>query len=111
MTEHPRPQYAATDNHQMPLDEGLFRFITDILIPVMDVYDEDPIRKDAVQHQNLVVIQQYRSSIRSIYSFLSQAWSYSDNEEVVVPVTLQFVLQDVLQKLENPPVAVSSDDP
>ena len=37
--------------------QGLFRFITDILIPVMDIYDDDPIRKDAVQHENLVVIQ------------------------------------------------------
>eukprot|EP00971_Amphidinium_carterae_P118122 2340225-Amphidinium_carterae.1 len=72
--------------------QGLFRFITDILIPVMDVYDDDQIRKessmdvcrtlgimsvvldkfmllvlglsaDAVQQENLVAIQQSRSSI------------------------------------------------
>lgn len=65
------------------LAKGLFRFITDILIPVMDIYDDDPIRKDAVQHENLVVIQDFlkgseakkpqenRRSIRSIYSFLA----------------------------------------
>merc|ERR1719327_222120 len=35
------------------LDEGFFRFITEVLIPVMDSYDEDPIRKDAVEHDNL----------------------------------------------------------
>merc|ERR1719229_1503507 len=89
MCEHPRSQHAPEAGKQpMPLDEGLFRFITDILIPVMDVYDDDPIRKDAVQHQNLVVIQQNRFSIRSIYSFLAQPWVFCDGDRVVVPATL-----------------------
>ena len=50
----------------MRLDEGFFRFITEVLIPVMDQYDEDPIRKDAVEHDNLIAIQQKRPSLRSI---------------------------------------------
>jgi hypothetical protein len=85
----------------MPLDEGLFRFITDILIPVMDVYDDDPIRKDAVQHQNLIVIQQNRPSIRSIYSFLSQPHPGCDGEDVVVPSTLKFVFEFALAKIDE----------
>ncbi|CAD7965524.1 unnamed protein product [Amoebophrya sp. A120] len=71
MCEHPNAQKTA-QMQQMPLDEGLFRFLTDILIPVMDVYDEDPLRKDAVQHENLVAIQRARPNLRSIYSFLAQ---------------------------------------
>jgi len=103
MCEHPRSTHAPEAGRPpMPLDEGLFRFITDILIPVMDVYDDDPIRKDAVQHQNLVVIQQNRSSIRSVYSFLAQAWPFCDNEKAVVPATLRFVFEDALDKLEAP---------
>mmetsp|Transcript_95409 Transcript_95409/g.273634 ORF Transcript_95409/g.273634 Transcript_95409/m.273634 type:complete len:596 (-) Transcript_95409:122-1909(-) len=103
MCEHPRSQHAPEAGRPpMPLDEGLFRFITDILIPVMDVYDDDPIRKDAVQHQNLIVIQQNRSSIRSIYSFLAQPWIFFENEKVVVPSTLRFVFEDTLEKLEAP---------
>lgn len=103
MCEHPRSQHAPESGRPpMPLDEGLFRFITDILIPVMDVYDDDPIRKDAVQHQNLVVIQQNRSSIRSIYSFLAQPWTFCDGEKVVVPSTLRCVFEDTLERLEAP---------
>lgn len=102
MCEHPRSQHAPEAGKQpMPLDEGLFRFITDILIPVMDVYDDDPIRKDAVQHQNLVVIQQTRSSLRSIYSFLAQPWPFCDNEKVLVPSTLKAVFEDALSRLEG----------
>jgi len=102
MCEHPRDPYAPEPGRPpMPLDEGLFRFITDILIPVMDVYDDDPIRKDAVQHQNLIVIQQNRPSIRSIYSFLAQPWPYSDNEQVVVPSTFKFVFEFAFTKLEE----------
>ena len=69
--EHPPPS-KQKDHIQMPLDEGLFRFLTDILIPIMDLYDDDPVRKDAVQHENLVAIQRARPNLRSIYSFLSQ---------------------------------------
>jgi len=94
MVDHPVDKYAPEPGRAaMPLDEGLFRFVTDILIPVMDVYDDDPIRKDAVLQQNLTVIQQNRSSIRSIYSFLAQPWSFCDNEKVVVPSTLQWVFR------------------
>jgi len=100
MCEKPRAKYQPDPGRPpMPLDEGLFRFITDILIPVMDVYDDDPIRKDAVQSQNLVVIQQNRPSIRSIYSFLAQPWPFCDNEKVVVPATLKFVYAFALEKL------------
>lgn len=102
MCEHPREPYAPEPGRPpMPLDEGLFRFITDILIPVMDVYDDDPIRKDAVQHQNLIVIQQNRPSIRSIYAFLAQQWPYCDNEQVVVPSTMKFVFEFAFAKLEE----------
>lgn len=100
MCEHPRGQYVPEPGRpQMPLDEGLFRFITDILIPVMDVYDDDPIRKDAVKNQNLVVIQQHRSSMRSVYAFLSHPWSHYSGERVVVPSTLKYVLNFALEKL------------
>lgn len=85
----------------MPLDEGLFRFITDILIPVMDIYDDDPIRKDAVQHQNLIVIQQNRPSIRSIYSFLAQPNPSCDGEDVVYPGTLKFVFEFAFAKIDE----------
>lgn len=61
MCEH-SAQTKQSQTVQMPLDEGLFRFLTDILIPVMDVYDDDPVRKDAVQHENLVAIQRARPS-------------------------------------------------
>merc|ERR1719210_1688115 len=102
MIEHPRDRYMPEPGRPpMPLDEGLFRFITDILIPVMDIYDDDPIRKDAVQHQNLVVIQQSRPSIRSIYSFLAQPWPYYENEKVVVPGTLKFAFEYILEKLQD----------
>mmetsp|Transcript_15038 Transcript_15038/g.31381 ORF Transcript_15038/g.31381 Transcript_15038/m.31381 type:complete len:490 (-) Transcript_15038:131-1600(-) len=102
MCEHPRKQYMPDPGRPaMPLDEGLFRFITDILIPVMDIYDDDPIRKDAVQHQNLVVIQQSRPSIRSIYSFLAQTWPFYQNEKVVVPATLKFLFEYVLERLQG----------
>eukprot|EP00933_Yihiella_yeosuensis_P019277 TRINITY_DN15634_c0_g2_i1.p1 TRINITY_DN15634_c0_g2~~TRINITY_DN15634_c0_g2_i1.p1 ORF type:complete len:600 (+),score=105.49 TRINITY_DN15634_c0_g2_i1:87-1886(+) len=117
MCDHPRGQYAPEAGRPpMPLDEGLFRFITDILIPVMDIYDDDPIRKDAVQHQNLVVIQQNRPSIRSIYSFLSQPWPYCDGEQVVIPATLKYVLDFALEKLQEaegggaPPPPKDKDD-
>lgn len=102
MCEHPRAQYQQEAGRPpMPLDEGLFRFITDLLIPVMDVYDDDPVRKDAVQQQNLVVIQQNRPSIRSIYAFLAQPWPFCDNEKVVVPATLRFVFEFVAEKMEE----------
>jgi len=102
MCEHPRPQYRPEAGRPpMPLDEGLFRFITDILIPVMDTYDEDPIRKDAVQQQNLIVIQQSRPSIRSIYAFLAQPWPPYDKEKVVVPATAKYVFEYVLEKLRE----------
>jgi len=103
MCEHPRSQHAPEPGRPpMPLDEGLFRFITDILIPVMDVYDDDPIRKDVVLQENLVVVQQHRSSMRSLYAFLAQPWPFCDGEKVVVPGTLRFVFEDALQKLEAP---------
>merc|ERR1719327_222779 len=102
MCIHPKEPYAPEPGRPpMPLDEGLFRFITDILIPVMDIYDDDPIRKDAVQQQNLVVIQQNRPSIRSIYAFLAQSWPYSDNEKVVLPGTFRFVFEYTLEKLDE----------
>jgi hypothetical protein len=102
MCEHPKPKYTPSGGaSSMPLDEGLFRFITDILIPVMDVYDDDPIRKDAVQHHNLIAIQQNRPSIRSAYSFLSQPWPYMDRERLVPPEVLKFVLEFARDKLGN----------
>merc|ERR1712060_643980 len=67
----------------------------------MDIYDDDPIRKDAVQHQNLIVIQQNRPSIRSLYSGLSQPWPYYGNENIVVPKTFKFALEFTLEKLEE----------
>jgi hypothetical protein len=100
MCEHPRAQYVQEANRPMPLDEGLFRFITDILIPVMDIYDDDPIRKDAVQQDCLAAIQQNRPSIRSIYSFLSQEWAPYQGEQVVIPSTLTFVFEHVQEKLQ-----------
>jgi len=108
MCEHPRSQYMPEKGRPpMPLDEGLFRFITDILIPVMDIYDDDPIRKDAVQHENLVVIQENRRSIRSIYAFLAQPWPHYQGERVLVPSTLRYVLEYAHGKLteaeEAPP--------
>merc|ERR1711959_147739 len=102
MCEHPRPKYAPGPGQAvMPLDEGLFRFITDILIPVMDVFDDDVIRKDAVQNQNLIVIQQNRPSIRSIYSFLAQPHPGCDGEDVVVPATLRFIFEFAFSKIEE----------
>lgn len=101
MCENPDPRFVPDARNQMPLDEGLFRFITDVLIPVMDVYDDDPIRKDAVQHQNLVVIQQSRPSIRSMYSFMAQSWPYYQNEKVVVPATFKFVFEYAKERLEE----------
>lgn len=76
----------------MPLDEGVFRFLTDVLIPVMDVYDADPIRKDAVIHENLVAIQRARPNLRSIYSFLSQEED-EFGENLLKQSTLRFVLE------------------
>jgi len=102
MCIHPKEPYAPEPGRPpMPLDEGLFRFITDILIPVMDVYDDDPIRKDAVQHQNLIVIQQNRPSIRSIYSFLAQPHPTCDGEDAVVPATLKFIFEFAVAKIEE----------
>eukprot|EP00397_Hematodinium_sp_SG-2012_P030484 GEMP01032290.1.p1 GENE.GEMP01032290.1~~GEMP01032290.1.p1 ORF type:complete len:568 (+),score=120.93 GEMP01032290.1:232-1935(+) len=77
----------------MPLDEGFFRFITDILMPVMDVYDDDPIRKDAVQHNNLIALQQSRSSLRSIYSHLSQPWPIFNDDPAVCPSTVKYLIE------------------
>jgi hypothetical protein len=99
MCEYPKPQYATETGRPMPLDEGLFRFITDILIPVMDVYDEDPIRKDAVQQESLAAIQQNRPSIRSIYSFLAQPWDPCEGEGVVIPATLSFAFEYMKDQL------------
>merc|ERR1712176_1579367 len=102
MCEHPRERYVPEPGRPpMPLDEGLFRFITDILIPVMDIYDDDPIRKDAVQHQNLIVIQQNRPSIRSIYAFLAQPCPACDGEKVVLPSTLRFIFEFAWSKMEE----------
>merc|ERR1719333_1687550 len=102
MCEKPRDKYKPDPGRPpMPLDEGLFRFITDILIPVMDVYDDDPVRKDAVQHQNLIVIQQNRPSIRSIYSFLAQSWPFCDDEQLVSPAVLKFVLEYAREHLQE----------
>jgi len=102
MCEHPKPKYTPSGGaSSMPLDEGLFRFITDMLIPVMDVYDDDPIRKDAVQHHNLIAIQQNRPSIRSAYSFLSLPWPFMDRESLVPPYQLKFVLEFARDKLGN----------
>jgi hypothetical protein len=78
------------------LDEGFFRFITEVLIPVMDVYDEDPIRKDAVEHDNLINIQQKRPSLRSIYSFLCQPME-PDNEPLVSRATLEFFVSMIAE--------------
>lgn len=100
MCEKPRAKYAPEPGRPpMPLDEGLFRFITDILIPVMDVYDEDPVRKDAVQGQNLIVIQQNRPLIRSMYAFLAQPWPFCDNEKVIIPATFKFIFEFASEKL------------
>merc|ERR1719221_2563086 len=91
MCEHPSAQ-KQVQAVQMPLDEGLFRFLTDVLIPVMDVYDDDSLRKDAVQHENLVAIQRARPNLRSIYSFLAQ---HEDEfgEHVLTEECIRFVLE------------------
>lgn len=103
MCDKPRAKYIPEPGRPpMPLDEGLFRFITDILIPVMDVYDDDQIRKDAVQHENLLVIQQHRQSIRSIYAFLSTPWPACSGEKVVVPHVFKYVFEVAYGKLEDP---------
>jgi hypothetical protein len=83
-----KPAQAAANT--VRLDEGFFRFITEILIPVMDQYDEDPIRKDAVEHDNLIAIQQKRPSLRSIYSFLCQPWEPEADEPLLSVQTLEF---------------------
>merc|ERR1711904_691165 len=102
MCEHPKPKYTPSGGASaMPLDEGLFRFITDLLIPVMDIYDDDPIRKDAVQHHNLIAIQQNRHSIRSAYSFISQAWPYMDKGPLVSPEVFKFVLEFARDTIAN----------
>jgi len=112
MSEHPRGAYAPEAGRPgMPLDEGLFRFITDILIPVMDIYDDDPIRKDAVQNQNLVVIQENRRSIRSIYAFVAQAWPHYHGERVVLPPTLKYVLEYAQEKLTEAEEAAAAPPP
>lgn len=112
MCEHPRAAYAPEEGRPpMPLDEGLFRFITDILIPVMDIYDDDPIRKDAVQNQNLVVIQENRRPIRSIYQFLSQPWAHYQEEHVVLPSTLKYVFEFAYQALTESQEAVAAPPP
>lgn len=85
----------------VPLDEGFFRFITDILMPVMDVYDDDPIRKDAVQQQNLSALQQSRSAIRSLYSHLSQPWPVFTDDPAVCPATFKFLIQCAVTILED----------
>mmetsp|Transcript_104798 Transcript_104798/g.165452 ORF Transcript_104798/g.165452 Transcript_104798/m.165452 type:complete len:601 (+) Transcript_104798:90-1892(+) len=114
MCVHPKEPYAPEPGRPpMPLDEGLFRFITDILIPVMDVYDDDPIRKDAVQHQNLIVIQQNRPSIRSIYAALAQPSPSYDGENVLLPKTLKHIfefVQSILSEAEKggPPPATTT---
>lgn len=84
-----------------PLDEAFFRFITDILMPVMDVYDDDPIRKDAVQHNNLIALQQSRSSLRSIYSYISQPCHFLRDDPCLCPNTLKFLLQFVSDALSE----------
>jgi hypothetical protein len=85
------------------LDEGFFRFITEVLIPVMDSYDEDPIRKDAVEHDNLIAIQQKRPSLRSLYSFLSTPWPAGDDEPLVSIATLGFLVQMVAERTKTEP--------
>lgn len=64
----------------------------------MDQYDEDPIRKDAVEHDNLIAIQQKRPSLRSIYSFLSTPWSYDGDEPLVSIATLEFLVNLVSER-------------
>jgi len=110
MCEHPKAPFIPEPGRPpMPKDEGLFRFITDILIPVMDVYDDDPIRKDAVEPQTLHVIQQSQPSIRSIYNSLAQPWQPCDGERVLVPVTLRWVLDYVLEKLQEAEAAADAE--
>jgi hypothetical protein len=98
-TTHCGPGKAKEAGGQPPrLDEGFFRFITEVLIPVMDKYDEDPIRKDAVEHDNLIAIQQKRPSLRSIYSFLSLPWSFDGDEPLVSVATLEFLVGLVAER-------------
>jgi len=96
MCDHPSGNNAPEEGKpKLPLDEGLFQFITNILIPVMDVYDDDTIRKDAVQTQNLAVIEQCRSAIRLIYTSLCRG------EFGVFPVTLKFLFEFALERFEE----------
>jgi hypothetical protein len=99
-----KPQ--AASGNQVRLDEGFFRFITEILIPVMDQYDEDPIRKDAVEHDNLIAIQQKRPSLRSIYSFLCQPWEPEADEPLVSVQTLEFFVGMIAERTK----AAGEDD-
>jgi len=86
-------------SQQTPLDEGFFRFITDILMPVMDQYDDDPLRKDAVQQNNLIALQQSRSQLRSAYSYLCQPCSLLDGEPSMSPHTFKFALTYIRETL------------
>lgn len=98
MCEHPT---SPPDTGPMPQDEGLFRFITELLVQVMDRYDDSPIRKDAVKPENLVVIQHNRPSIRSAYAFLAQPCPSCDNEKAVQPATLKHIFEFVMEKLQG----------
>jgi hypothetical protein len=93
-----KPAAQAGGETKVRLDEGFFRFITEVLIPVMDQYDEDPIRKDAVEHDNLIAIQQKRPSLRSIYSFLCQPWEPEDNEPLLSVATLEFFVAMIAER-------------
>lgn len=96
MCEQPRgPNGSAAIKKEMALDEAFFRFITDILIPVMDIYDDDPIRKEVVKNENLLVIQQYRPSIRSVFNFLSQSG------HVIAPAVVKYVLEFAVEKIQE----------
>ncbi|KAF4742297.1 hypothetical protein FOZ63_022581, partial [Perkinsus olseni] len=91
-----------------PADEAVFQFIKELLLPVMDElpfsyqmngdglsvrYDEDYIRRQAVEKENLIVLQKYRTTLRSLHSLLQQPCPFEDDEMLVAQDSLEFVLK------------------
>ncbi|KAF4652596.1 hypothetical protein FOL46_009602 [Perkinsus olseni] len=76
-----------------PADEAVFQFIKEVLLPVMDEYDEDYIRRQAVEKENLIVLQKYRTTLRSLHFLLQQPCPFEDDEMLVAQDSLEFVLK------------------
>ncbi|KAF4668522.1 hypothetical protein FOL47_002984 [Perkinsus chesapeaki] len=79
------------------VEDAVFGFIRDVLLPVMDAYDDDYIRKLAVEKDNLIVLQMVRAKFRSLHSLLQRPWAYEDDEMLVAPDDLKFVLKSCIE--------------